>query len=113
MMSDMMINILFMCIQIGDMYSTYKNENIGGNLYSFFTHQEVEKRQANQESSAEFIKKIDLYNKVIRTVWIALFFFVMAEMFLYLEDKKKHWSTKLYEMMEKKGDEDEETSDKG
>ena len=98
----MFLTILFAVFQVGVMYLNYLNEYEEGNFIKFLTYKEEETFQTFQGSPSEsFLYKASLYNKIERTIYVAMFLFVMVEIFDYKEDEKGHWSNILKEKIEK------------
>ena len=108
----MLLTIMFIVFQVGVMYLNYLNEYEEGNLITFFTYKEEETYNTFMGTASEsFLYKASLYNKIVRTVYVAMFFFVMFEIFDYKEKPEEHWATILREKLEKiskkVGDDDE------
>ncbi len=100
----MFLTIIVAVFQVGVMYLNYLNEYEDGNFVKFFTYKEEERYDTFMGSASEgFLYKASLYNKVVRTVYIAMFFFVMFELFDYKDDPKEHWVTLLKKKLEKYG----------
>ncbi len=96
------LTILIAVFQVGVMYLNYLNEYEEGNFIKFLTYKEEETFQTFQGSPSEgFLYKAELYNKVVRTIYVAMFFFVMFEIFDYKDDEKGHWVNILKDKLRK------------
>lgn len=98
----MFLSIIFMVFQVGVMYLNYLNEYEDGSFVKFLTYKEVEEYSSLEGRPSDgFLYKAGLYMKVARTLWIALFFFVMFELFDYKDKPEEHWIGIVREKMDK------------
>ncbi len=102
MKAGMLICLVMAGLQLGSMYVKYKSDNPEGNIISFITHEDRTKYNPLYEKPPDdFIEKVSDYNKIVRTTWIAIFFFVMFEIFSYKEKPDEYWIQLLKDRMNK------------
>lgn len=101
MKAGMIITIVFVAMNVGALYLDYIKDNPEGDIYGFFTNEKIDRYVPWGSPSEEFVETVRLYNNTIRTVWFALFFFVMFEIFAYKENPKEHWFRYVIRKIEK------------
>lgn len=90
----MLLTLIVVGMQVGVLWTEFKEDNADGSIFGFVTYQKSETISVVGEThSDEFIASISRYNQITRTVWISLFFYIMFEMFSFLSNKKEHWLT--------------------
>lgn len=109
MLIGMFMTIFLIAIQIGSLYTLYKADYPSGDWYSFIRHKpshrinlspnlsfgELPNVSTGSSVDAErFVDIVRRYNLITRNVWIALFFYVMYELFDFKGDKN-HWIRKI------------------
>lgn len=104
--SGMFITLLLCGMQAGGMFVDYKHEFGQDKTWiEFITHKEKVTYNPLYELPPQgFIDRVQGVNTLTRLVWLGIFFFVMFEIFAYLQNKDEHWSTQARKWLDKKID---------
>lgn len=91
MKAGLLITLVFVSINIGSLYIDFKDDNPDSTILEFITNEKEEEYAFYAGPSEDFIETVRLYNNTSRSVWFALFFFAMFEIFAFKEEPNGHW----------------------
>ena len=102
MKASMLISLIFVGMRVGGLYNEYKHDNPDLTPWEFISFkEEIEYRSYDGTVPQDVTDKLALFNNTVKSVWYALFFYIMFEIFSFKENKKEHWLTQLVDKLDK------------